>query len=195
MAINGGQTLTLSSGGLLVPNAGAATAINGGTLLGGLNADLIVIQNSLANAMTIGSVIADNTNGAATSGSALTKASQGTLILTGANTYTGPTYINGTIVSGGSGTGPGTIRCRHPADRQWRHRGQHRLVVRDLRQWHTGFQPDRYGDLWNSDQRRGWHTPGRIRNNDPYGQQHLLRTDHRRRRHAANRQRRRLGQL
>jgi autotransporter-associated beta strand protein len=109
VTINGGQTLTLSSGGLLVPNAAAATAISGGTLLGGLNADLIVIQNSLANAMTISSVIADNTNGVATAGSALTKASQGTLILTGNNTYTGPTYINGAIVSGGAGTGPGTI--------------------------------------------------------------------------------------
>ena len=110
--INAGQSLFLSSGGLLVPgNAGGAATITGGTLLGGTNADLIVHQNSALNALTIGSVIADNTNNSATSGSALTKSGQGTLVLTGNNTYTGPTYINGPSLQGPnnvSATSPGT---------------------------------------------------------------------------------------
>jgi autotransporter-associated beta strand protein len=96
---NSGVTLTLSTGGLLAPSGGAAAAITGGTLLGAVNADLIVNGWS-ANALTIGSVIADNTNAAATQGSALTKSGVGTLILTNANTYTGPTYINGIAMNG-----------------------------------------------------------------------------------------------
>ncbi len=93
---NAGVTLTLNTGGLLMPvTAGSAASIVGGTLLGALNADLIVHQWNAASALTIGSVIADNTNGSATMGSALTKSGQGTLILTNANTYSGPTYING----------------------------------------------------------------------------------------------------
>jgi len=103
VTIDAGQTLTLSSGGLLVPgNASGSPTITGGTLMGAAIADLIVHQNHAINTLTIGSVIADNT--AAT---ALTKSGQGTLILTGNNTYTGPTYINGQSISSGSGTAPG----------------------------------------------------------------------------------------
>jgi autotransporter-associated beta strand protein len=105
LVINSGQTLTLTSGGLLVPNnAAGASSISGGTLMGAASADLVVLQNHPTLALTIGSVIADNGGTIA-----LTKAGQGTLILTGANTYTGPTYINGSTLSGGSGTTPGTI--------------------------------------------------------------------------------------
>jgi autotransporter-associated beta strand protein len=103
VTIDSGQTLTLTSGGLLVPgNASGSPAITGGTLLGAANADLIVHQNHAINTLTIGSVIADNTGA-----TALTKSGQGTLILTGNNTYTGPTYINGQSISSGSGTAPG----------------------------------------------------------------------------------------
>jgi autotransporter-associated beta strand protein len=106
VTLNSGQSLTLTSGGLLVPNAGAAATITGGTLLGATNLDLIVHEHSAVGTLTIGSAIADNTTG-----SALTKSGQGTLILTGANTYTGPTYINGQTLQGPgnqNATTPGT---------------------------------------------------------------------------------------
>ena len=53
--------------------------------------ELDVIQNdtNASGNLTIGSVIADNT-----SATALAKSGNGTLVLTGANTYTGTTYIN-----------------------------------------------------------------------------------------------------
>ena len=110
-----GQTLTLSgtnvlaSGGLLVSAiAGSGTeTVTGGTLLGATNADLIVIQDSLGT-LVIGSTIGDNTNSAATGGSALTKAggaNAGKVVLLGTNTYTGPTYVTaGTLQVGNGGT-------------------------------------------------------------------------------------------
>ena len=98
--LTGATTLTMSgtnvvsSGGILeTTNAGSnAVTINGGTLVSGNGQDLIINQfNNTTNApLTIGSVIANN--GGATS---LTKNGPGTLILTGANTYTGNTSING----------------------------------------------------------------------------------------------------
>jgi autotransporter-associated beta strand protein len=101
------QTLTLTSGGLLVPaNASGSSTITGGTLMGAASADLIVHQNHAINTLTIGSVIADNTGA-----TALTKSGQGSLILTGNNTYTGPTYINGQTISSGSGTAPGLFQA------------------------------------------------------------------------------------
>jgi autotransporter-associated beta strand protein len=99
--INAGNTLTLTSGGILIPNntSGAAT-ITGGTLLGAPSTDLIVLENAApASSLTIVSTIADN--GGPT---ALTKAGQGTLILTGTNTYSGVTYINGATIAGGNQT-------------------------------------------------------------------------------------------
>jgi autotransporter-associated beta strand protein len=107
VTIDPGQTLTLTSGGLLVPaNASGSPTITGGTLMGAATADLIVHENHAINTLTIGSVIADNT--AAT---ALTKSGQGTVILTGNNTYTGPTYINGQSISSGSGTAPSLFQA------------------------------------------------------------------------------------
>jgi autotransporter-associated beta strand protein len=74
-----------------------------------------------ANTLTIGGVISNGTNGL-TSTTALTKAGAGTLLLTGANAYTGATTVQaGTLqtsgslttgnigVSGGTLTGSGTI--------------------------------------------------------------------------------------
>jgi autotransporter-associated beta strand protein len=96
--INSGQTLTLSSGGILIPNnANGAATITGGILEGAASGDLVVLQNSLGYSTTIGSTIADN--GGPT---ALTKAGMGTLILTGANSYSGATYINGQTINGGN---------------------------------------------------------------------------------------------
>jgi autotransporter-associated beta strand protein len=104
VTINPSQSLTLSTGGLLVPgNAAGSSTITGGTLLGGASADLIVHQNHAVNTLTIASVIADNGGM-----SALTKSGQGTLVLSGNNTYTGPTYINGTTISANAMT-PNTI--------------------------------------------------------------------------------------
>ena len=102
-------TNVLTSGGVLVAaSTGFGTqTIAGGTLLGATNADLIVIQDSLGT-LVISSTIADNTNGAATGGSAFTKAggaNAGTLVLTGANTYSGPTFLTaGTLQVGNGGT-------------------------------------------------------------------------------------------
>lgn len=94
----GAKTLTLAgtniitSGGILETAAVGAnvTTITGGTLEGGSGADLIVNQYNMGGALTISSTIVDN--GSAT---ALTKSGSGTLILGGANTYTGATYLNG----------------------------------------------------------------------------------------------------
>ena len=103
VTIGAAQTLTLASGGLLNPaNGGAAHSITGGNLQGAASADLIVHQNNIANALTIGSVITDNT-----SATALTKAGAGTLILTGNSTYSGVTYINGATINGGANATPG----------------------------------------------------------------------------------------
>jgi fibronectin-binding autotransporter adhesin len=103
LGINSGQTLTISSGGILVPTASAPRldAITGSTLMGAPNQDLIVLNNNIisGSSLTIGSVIADN-GGA----SGLTTAGGGTTILTGNNTYTGPTYINNGFEGAAAGT-------------------------------------------------------------------------------------------
>jgi fibronectin-binding autotransporter adhesin len=84
---------TLTTGGILNTTtvAGNASIVTGGTLKGAAGKDLVVIQNntSTGGTLTIGSLIADN--GGATG---LTKAGGGTLVLTGANSYTGTTRVN-----------------------------------------------------------------------------------------------------
>ncbi|MHA3773695.1 autotransporter-associated beta strand repeat-containing protein [Verrucomicrobiota bacterium sgz303538] len=93
-------TNTLSTGGILVtPAVGAnASSITGGTLRTAAGTDFTVIQGNTAGSLTIGSVLADN--GGATG---LAKNGAGTLILTGANTYTGNTTVQqGTLISLGS---------------------------------------------------------------------------------------------
>jgi autotransporter-associated beta strand protein len=90
-------TNILTSGGLLVtPNVVAnPTTITGGTLEGGNGTDLVVIQNNTTGNLTIASTIANNT-----SATALTKSGAGTLVLSGANSYTGALYLNGGILNG-----------------------------------------------------------------------------------------------
>ncbi|MBC7785668.1 MAG: autotransporter-associated beta strand repeat-containing protein [Burkholderiales bacterium] len=94
--IGAANTLTLNAGGLLHTGSGN-NAISNGTLKGGQagTSELIVHQHG-SGTLEISSVIA-NGNGA----SQLTKAGDGTLILSGANTYTGTTNITkGTLKLG-----------------------------------------------------------------------------------------------
>lgn len=96
--INAGQTLTLNAGGILIPNNGTGSGvITGGTIEGATNADLVVINNAVGNTLTIASTIADN--GGPT---ALTKSGQGNLVISGNNTYSGATYINGAEIASGN---------------------------------------------------------------------------------------------
>ena len=90
----GGNTLTLTSGGLL--STAAASAITNGQITSA-GPDLIVQQYG-SGALTIGAGI--------TGGIALTATGNGsTTVLSGVNTYTGATYINaGTLQIGGSGS-------------------------------------------------------------------------------------------
>jgi autotransporter-associated beta strand protein len=106
----GARTLTLSgdnstSAILVTPNVGGnQTTINGGTLRGlpGTgNSELITHVFNTDAGLTIGSVIADN---AAANKTHLVKAGPGTLTLTAANTFTGPTTV-----------GYGTLRVANAA--------------------------------------------------------------------------------
>ena len=89
-----GQTLTLTSGGLLFVGENDYEIING-TLNSNTatNSDLVVHQYG-AGVLTIDSVIANGV-GAST----LTKSGDGVLVLGGTNTYTGQTFVNGGTVS------------------------------------------------------------------------------------------------
>ncbi len=108
----GANTLTLSAGnnivstgGILVTsNVGAnVSTITGGNLLGSSGGDLIIHQNNGSNALSIGSIIKDNSTA-----TGLTKSGSGTLILNGVNTFTGGIAINaGTLQIGTNGTANG----------------------------------------------------------------------------------------
>ncbi len=99
--------LTVNSGGVLVtPNVGSsAAAIVGGSLTSGNGQDLIVLQNNTGNAFTIGAAITNNGATPIT----LTKAGAGTLVLTGANSYTGGTCVGAGTLRGAVASFPGTI--------------------------------------------------------------------------------------
>ena len=83
LTINDGQTLTLSTGGLLAN--GGVSSITGGTVALGSQAFVIRV-NGAADELTIHSLI--------TGTGGLTKAGEGTLILTGANTRTGTVNLD-----------------------------------------------------------------------------------------------------
>jgi fibronectin-binding autotransporter adhesin len=100
-------TNTITSGGiLLTSNVSNSITVSGGTLVGSSGGDLIINQNNINTGVpfTISSTIADN--GSAT---ALTKTGVGALVLTGANTYGGPTYLEGgvTTISANNAFGDG----------------------------------------------------------------------------------------
>jgi fibronectin-binding autotransporter adhesin len=114
--IGTGNMLRLGAvGTALLPSGKSALTFNDGTLTAGGNADnvsgeLLVNNESTANPVIINSVIADNGTGIVTLG----KAGAGTLVLNGANTYSGPTAVTGGVVSipaladAGSASGIGT---------------------------------------------------------------------------------------
>ena len=81
----------IDSGGILMTSAVGANinTITGGSLAGSSTAGLTVIQNNTAGLLNIGSVIENN--GGATG---LTKAGAGMLVLSGVNTYSGPTVVS-----------------------------------------------------------------------------------------------------
>jgi fibronectin-binding autotransporter adhesin len=109
----GTTTLTIGTGGLLMTGATAAnsaTISGSGTNLTAGNTsgtyDLIVQQWSAAP-LNITAVIGNNGANAVS----LTKAGTGTLNLSGINTFTGNTFVNGgTLILSGTGGGAGAIR-------------------------------------------------------------------------------------
>ena len=113
LTLGSGRTLSLISGGLMFTGANDYQ-ISSGTLKSttSTNSDL-VIQQWGTGTLTINSVIA-NGNGAST----LTKAGPGTLILTGANTYTGLTFFNeGTLkLASGAVLGSATLTVNGTLD-------------------------------------------------------------------------------
>lgn len=105
----GTNTLTIASGGLIkqggaVGNNGAAnrSQITNGTLTAGSAADAELLVRVTGANLNILAAIADNAAGAVH----VVKSGTGTLLLGGANTYTGKTYLNeGTLTVGSGGTG------------------------------------------------------------------------------------------
>jgi autotransporter-associated beta strand protein len=100
----GANTLTVTNGGLLF-NGSNDYEIKNGTLISNTatNSDLIVHQFGAGN-LTISGVIANGQGN-----SVLTKAGTGKLTLTGANTYTGQTFLNNGITSISSNANLGDI--------------------------------------------------------------------------------------
>ncbi len=93
LALNG--NLTLTNGGLLYNGSDAYSITGASTLQSNTatNSELIIQQLGTGN-LSIGAVIANGVGA-----SILTKAGPGTLVLSGTNTFTGATYLNGGITS------------------------------------------------------------------------------------------------
>lgn len=86
------DTLTLESGGILVASTAGATSIGTTSKRGILATSTgeLIVQQQSSSALTINAVI---------SGTYLAKSGDGALVLTGTNTYTGNTIVNGGSVS------------------------------------------------------------------------------------------------
>jgi fibronectin-binding autotransporter adhesin len=94
--VNIGTGNKLSVGGIgtiLLPPGGSPLIVTGGSLTAG--SELLVENSSSTSAITVNSVVSDNGSTAV----ALGKSGPGTLVLTGANTYSGLTAITGGVLS------------------------------------------------------------------------------------------------
>lgn len=91
----GGFGLTLEQGGILIPAGTGNVTINNGTLTSGWAAGSndLMLHNHGSGAATIGAVITDN--GGKVN---VVNAGSGTTVLTGSNTYTGDTFLNGGVL-------------------------------------------------------------------------------------------------
>jgi fibronectin-binding autotransporter adhesin len=89
-------TMTIGANGVLVTGTAAQsiTGTAGATRLQGPSGGELVIHQYNTGGLTISAVIGNNT-----SATALTKSGSGTLTLSGANTYTGKTFINQGVLS------------------------------------------------------------------------------------------------
>ena len=109
--------LEITSGGIMVSslvlNAASAKTITGGALSAGADADLIVHQHG-GSTLTIASAIADHAGSSA--GNALVKTGSGELVLSGINTYTGRTFLNGGTLSISADANLGTASGSPVAD-------------------------------------------------------------------------------
>jgi autotransporter-associated beta strand protein len=101
LALNS-NTLTVLDGILLTSTSSTARTISGGNIQGDAAKDLVVINNG-SGALTISAPITDN------GGSGFTKSGTGTVILTAANGYTGPTTIGGGTLQVGNAGATGDL--------------------------------------------------------------------------------------
>jgi autotransporter-associated beta strand protein len=103
LTLAGGQTLT-TNGVLKAGNVAGGGTLSGGTgLQAANNAELVVRTDGTNDALTISTpILANGSN-------ALTKSGNGTLTLSGANTYTGATTVNAGTLSVGAGGATGTL--------------------------------------------------------------------------------------
>jgi autotransporter-associated beta strand protein len=95
-------TLTMNAGGIMQSSTiSAGDTISNGTLTGPntANSELVFITNNAAQTLTVSAVIADASAGNTT---VVTKSGNGTLNLTGTNTYKGNTYLNSGTINFGS---------------------------------------------------------------------------------------------